>query len=48
MMTDFIHFLAVWTLFGAACSTWMFLREALRQRRPAVIRARSERLYPRA
>jgi len=47
-MTDFIHFMAAWALFGAACSTWIFVREALRQRRPAVIRVRSEHLYPRA
>ena len=47
-MTEFTHFLAAWTLFGAACSTWVFLRAALRQHRPAVIRARSEHPYPRA
>jgi hypothetical protein len=43
MMTEFTHLLAAWTLFGAGCSAWMYMREALRQHRLAPVRARQRR-----
>jgi hypothetical protein len=42
-MTNFIPYLALWGLLGAACSTWMFLHEKLRQRRYAAVRVRRDR-----
>jgi hypothetical protein len=35
--------MAAWALFGATCSTWMFLRETLRTRQRAAVRVRRDR-----
>ena len=42
-MTEFTHFLAAWTLFGAACCTTMYLRETFRQRQRAAVRVQRDR-----